>query len=679
VSVVPHGNTPSYVIPTNPDYSVDIDWAMYSPGQYDVNFRAYDGFDYTEGTLKVVDLSNSDPTAGSVAGPTPVTCTNTAAKYTCTISDCNTGQTLEVRWSVVPHGNAPSYTILPNPDKSLTVNWVGYTVGQYDINCRVNDGFANAEGTLLVVDRQNTAPVVGSVTGPTPVTCAHTADNYLCPFSDCDTSQTLTITWSMVPHGNAPVYNLPAGMDGTLTLNWASTPLGQYDVNCQVSDGITQTEGTLLVVTKNNTPPTAGAVTGPNSVTVTDVSDYSLVPPASDCDTFQTLSYTYSIVAQGNPPNYNISDADGTISVTWATYGVGIYVIGCKVSDGLVDIFAPTLQVVVSLAPCAGHAQSFTGAITIGTYSIAPMSILPRKDIAFMDSGNPGIGGLGCAQIGPSTLGIFDADTSGAHSVLFKYFLGKNDDAMSIDVSPFGGRILTVTLSEPNIVKIIDSSIVLGNPIVGTISTSDPAITWVAIDFDSNGDFWAVLRDGTAGVSYRLVHYTYLASDPYYAEDTAGVMTITPKVGVNTDIFDIAINQTARYIYILEGGANSRGNLHEYRIISGGAPQFVTTVNNLFTTALDYDSGGPTGFAGYADIDVDHMDTAQERCRILVYGRLLDLTSELIRLDQNFIVLDRETYASAFPGFAINPDVSVHNLIMPSTDSLAYWAGPVDW
>jgi hypothetical protein len=104
-------------------------------------------------------------------------------------------------------------------------------------------------------------------------------------------------------------------------------------------------------------------------------------------------------------------------------------------------------------------------------------------------------------------------------------------------------------------------------------------------------------------------------------------------------------------------------------------------MNNVFSQALNYDGGGPTGFAGYADIDIDHVDAGDQRCRILAYGRLADNTSELVRIDGAFNILDTEAASAAWPAFAINPEVNAtdRNLIMPDKGVVQYWSAPVDW
>jgi hypothetical protein len=252
-----------------------------------------------------------------------------------------------------------------------------------------------------------------------------------------------------------------------------------------------------------------------------------------------------------------------------------------------------------------------------------------------------------------------------------------------VELLPRQVRILTATARDPHLLKIIDSSIVMGPCIVGAIDTGDPLITWVAVDVEEDGDIWAVQRDGTGAVTYYLVRYTFLADDPFYQFDPTGTLDITPQVGTNSDIFDIAINWEADMLYLLEAGPVSQGTMQTYKVMDGFAAAFMGTLGNaLFSQPLDYDDGGWTGWAGYGDIDIDHVDASEERCRLLLYGRLQDLTGELIRMDAStYLPIDVQNSIEGWPAFAINPDLDpgTRNLIMPDADSLHYFTTPVDW
>ena len=239
-----------------------------------------------------------------------------------------------------------------------------------------------------------------------------------------------------------------------------------------------------------------------------------------------------------------------------------------------------------------------------------------------------------------------------------------------------------MTAEDPDKIKILDPTVIFGNPIVGALESGNKKISWIAVDAMANGDIWTVRRDNSGdSLKYKLVRFAYLADDPYYQIDTTTALDITADVGTGTDIFDIAINQSANYLYLFQAGEQNRGVIQSYQLVPGSHPVHKAYYPNILSEPMKYDSDVHTGFAGYGDIDIDHVDSSEEPCRILVYGRLQDYSSELVRLDSNFNVLDRKHFTSSWPGFAINPasDVSKRNLVMPDTGTVAFWTPPADW
>ncbi len=683
-SVVPHGTPASYTIPGDDVTPLTVDWSTYpNLGDYDINVQVDDGFNPpVEGTLLTVSLLNTLPSVGSVSGPGFVDGFDIDANYTAAVSDIDPTQTLTILWSVVPTGAPPIYALPDLGGGSIDIDWSVFQVGDYDVNLQVSDGVGTVEGTLYAVHRMNTAPVVGQVAGDTSVDCTDTASHYAAPIDHPDPGQSLTIFWSIVKPGDPHKYLIPANGDGSLDINWSTVPVGSYAVNLQVSDGFATVEGTELVIERLNTLPVAGAVTGPAMVTQADTEHYYVNPPTTDCDIAQTLEFAFSIVPQGNPPDYSIPAATDAIDIDWSGYAVGTWTIGCSAYDGYGYGYATPLDVIVALPPCEGTAHSYLGIVIPNHYSVAALSILPRGDVAFLNEGVSFYGGLGLAQVGPHTLGVFNADNTGATTVTNTYNLGTADAVISIDTSPVDSRVLIVTASQPTLIKILDADTIFGDPIDGVIDTGNSKITWVAVDIEADGDFWAVQRDTTSATVYRLVRYTHLVSSPYYQYDATGTRDITPQTGTNTDIFDIAINQQSSMLYLLEAGPVSQGTMQTYLVLDGFQAVFMGTLGNaLFSQPLDFEAHPLIGFARYGDIEIDHMNAADEKCRILLYGRLADGSSELIRMDSSYNTLDVENHSAAWPAFSINTDSdpSTRNLIMPDAGNLAYWQTPFDW
>jgi hypothetical protein len=676
-SVETKGNPYVFDDPGNGDGTIDINWGTLGIGDYTVQAEVSDGANpAVQATPLDVTVGNTPPQVGSVTGSTPVTSLDKNEQYQAAVVDPDVPpQVLTYSWSIVNEGDPENFVLASNPDGSINVDWSTHNIGSYDVNVKVSDGFANATGTKLTVVKINMPPVVGEITGPNPVSCTDTASVYNASVTEYDPGQTPVIMWSVVASGNADAFVIPAEVDGTLIQDWSSVPAGDYDVNVQVDDSFVKVTSTALIVTKENTPPTTSSVSGPTLVTVSDESVYTLNPEATDCDAGDSLTYMFSLVPKGNPANYNLPGGSGSIDVVWSDYGVGEYTIGCRISDGTANVFATTLNVIVAAAPCEGHAHTYSAPLYVTGYSV-----LPTKDVTFIE-GTEDLKGYGVTQTGPSTLGVFEASSSGNTNVLFTYFLGKKDKVMSLDSEPVTGRLLAVTALDPRLIKIIDPTVIFGQAIIGTIQTPESNVSWVATDTEKNGGFWGLQRLAGTSVTYKLVHYTYLEESPWFQLDSSGATFITEKVGTDTDIFDIAIDQNAGYLYVFEVGASGKGAVHSYKIVPGGPLQFQKTLGNVFNQTLSFQIDPSETWTAYGDIDLDHENASDEDCRILVYGRFGNGTVELRRLDSSLNLLDTEWGMSDCTSFAINPkqNKSMRNLLMPDIGSMQFWAPPADW
>ena len=359
-SFQPKGLPDSFVIPGSPvDGSMTVDYSKVAPGLYTINVQVSDGFANVNGTAIQITHHNTLPTVGQVTGKTPVKTPDTNEVYSAPYSDPDTTQTLTFKWSVVSAGATENFVLASNPDGSINLDWGPYAVGQYDVNIQANDGIGVSEGTKLVVDKQNTPPVVGAVTGPAMVSSKDTAAAYSTVITDIDPGQTITALWSVVKSGDAPVYNIASLPDKSVKIDWSKYADGAYDVNVQANDGYDKTEGTLLAVTKvDNKPPVVGAVTGPTPVHHSDTaSQYSATMSDPDGD---PLTVLWSVVPHGNAPNFVIPGAQGTpLTVDWSTYPtLGDYDINVQADDSHNPPVAGTLLKVslVNTAPMSGRA-----------------------------------------------------------------------------------------------------------------------------------------------------------------------------------------------------------------------------------------------------------------------------------------------------------------------------------
>ncbi len=204
----------------------------------------------------------------------------------------------------------------------------------------------------------NNPPEVGQVEGPTPVDSTMGSLNYTVTVYDPDLGQNHTSMWSVVPTGNSANYNISGNPDLSGDIDWSGyLPDADYDVNAQVSDGIDQSEGTLLTVTHLNTPPTVGTVTGLDTVTVANDNE-NYAATINDPDIMQTLTVLWSVVPSGNSPNYIIpaNGSNNSLDCDWSTFDVGLYDVNLQVDDGVAPPVEGTLLTVTleNTAPTLG-------------------------------------------------------------------------------------------------------------------------------------------------------------------------------------------------------------------------------------------------------------------------------------------------------------------------------------
>ncbi|HDS30596.1 MAG TPA: hypothetical protein ENN67_06070 [Firmicutes bacterium] len=651
---------------------------------------------------------NNPPEVGQVEGPTPVNSTMGELMYFAPVYDPDDDQTLTAYWSVVVHGNTPNYNIPSNPDFSVDIDWSDYAPAQvYDVNIRVSDGYIQVEGILLEVTHENTPPIVGSVTGPTPVKVTDTDTNYSAPISDPDNTQNLTATWSIVASGSPADYNIPSnGTDYSLDHSWETYTVGLYDVNVRVSDGVAPpVEGTLLTVTLENTAPTLGNITGDSNVDESyNASQYNH-GTLTDPDNGQTHTYMWSLVLDGNSPVYNIppNGANDSLVIDWCDFQPGLYDIQCRVYDGYDYGYTAVFDVTRGLSSCIGNAHSYSGEATWTRYSTYQYSMVPRLDIDFFRGGN--FNGEGIAQIGYETLMNFVVTGTGAMSnptLQYRWGIPQGDLVISLDTAPdldpsdsyTDDRIVLVLLNTPDVITVYDANVFLGGPLMTTLNdvAGSDGISCIAIDAEN--DIWALVRSG--GNTVRLHHWTYVVDDntggPYYTYNSGDTLNVTSQISWDADIFDMVVAFTNNHLFVLEAGpAPERGLIHEFNL-NTSPPTYVQSVggpgNPIFSDTMRFDYSMIIGRAAGADIAIDHVgyDSCDpEHCRIVVMSWLDNAAeeSEVVRLDLNLDIIDRSQTGSLqyWPsvGLATNTEESQRLLVCPGTDHFDIWHPPVDW
>lgn len=346
-SVVPEGSPADYSIPGSVGTPLIYDWSPAPAlGDYEVNVQADDWVNPpVEGTPMVVSLVNSPPVLGELTGQTVVDCWDHPGYNIWSYSDADFDQSLTWYFSNTLETEPPDWQP-GNPDWSI--NWVDWPIGTNKVMMMVDDGFAQVESNAVLVDRQNGSPMPGNISGPFTLIWGQ-GGHYTISSLDCDTDQTITHKWSVVELGDFPSYKIDTGTNNYIDLLATDYTRGTtYNIRCRITDGLETVDSAVHPVLINM-PPYPGEVSGPTSVHVWESTLYLLLPPASDDDPGQTLSYLYSVVPLGNPHNYTIPSSDGSIVIDWANYGFGAREIRCQVYDGYEIATTPPLFVMVTL------------------------------------------------------------------------------------------------------------------------------------------------------------------------------------------------------------------------------------------------------------------------------------------------------------------------------------------
>ena len=124
----------------------------------------------------------------------------------------------------------------------------------------------------------------------------------------------LTYMWSVVFNGAAPNYVIPdPGDDGSLDIDWSVYGLGLYDVNCQVSDGVTAVEATVKTVLVTNALPIReddDGTPGPGVKTLTGAGE------AVDISAREADGGAYVAYYTGSVYVHRLDEKDPTMSTT---------------------------------------------------------------------------------------------------------------------------------------------------------------------------------------------------------------------------------------------------------------------------------------------------------------------------------------------------------------------------
>jgi len=358
-----------------------------SPTNYDNGF----GSTYPEGVRLAAYNLFSVPVSDMNPCPTPtITAPSISQKYIYNRGDVVTGMPIvgtnfmggpDLAAELYgPHGFVFGRNVqVTSPTTAIAdFDFSTTTAGQFDFLFRNGCGVpSQLKADAIEI---NTPPRSAGITGPISGQGNAGVVIYNANASDPDTDpvDTLSYTWNVWHTPSNDRVLGPTGGD-PFSFDYGVLSVGQFDVNCVVSDGHPPADIDLhLAITRDNTQPNIGPTTGPTPVWRTDIFTYSVV--ASDIDPGQSLTYLWSLVPQGNPPAFTLpgDPTPGDITINWQTFvpSSGRYDLSCQVNDnsGALNQTAASTPLGVSVAdpPYMGQIPTamFNQVITPGTASL---------------------------------------------------------------------------------------------------------------------------------------------------------------------------------------------------------------------------------------------------------------------------------------------------------------------
>lgn len=550
------------------------------------------------------------------------------------------------------------------------------TKGVYYVQLRVTDN----EGGTDVLDNPLTINVAGF---DPPVAYAKAAPN---PQVVCGIVE-FSDDGSFDPDGGLIVkYEWDWNNDGVydevgMNANYSWTVPGTYYVQFRVTDddGQMDTLDTPLEIKIQNALPTAVGKANKYNAYVGDLIGFSgLDSYDNDCGGQSIVKWEWDWTNDG------IFDEEGATAAH--AYGAtGIYYVQLRVTDneGGTDTLDVPLQISITLPPCPGGLHStFKNRGCVG-YSTRAYSIMPRADIAFIESG--WMAGRTIVQGGSNSLLVFDSNVDDMDPiddlVSFLPTGGKKGEILvtNLDSSPMDGLIADVTSDRPHELKLLDTEVIFGDKVVFRYSFGENAKI-MAMDFEADGDIWLVVKGAPTSGNIFLWYGKYVGAPVYF--NNWKYKSIGGIVGIETDIFDIAMLYNKNALCVFDAGTDNRGRITMFDVSNPASPVVLVTATSLFGSTINYTYSADYGIAGFADIEVDHRDSNKEDCRIVVFARTSMGLTQIIKYDSNLnVIISTLNPGGTWPSMTIDnhfwPDK--RRLVMPGESKLAFWDVPFDW
>ena len=303
--------------------------------------------------------------------------------------------------------------------------------------------------TVRVTD-VNEAPVLAAI--PTGTFTEYTASGFTITATDVDAGQTLAFALTGETHGDGAITAggaftwTPREMDGDMER--------MFTVEVTDTGSPAETASATFAITAAELPnraPTSAMITNTEEV-ISNPDTLALTATASDPDTGDTLTYTWSAAANGGGPSGTFSPATGATGVTWTppdVTGTVTVTLTVTVSDGTLDT-TDTHNIFVGPVPDTAPAFAAGASIPPQIY-IVDMLITPATLPAVQTPGN---GDTIYALLGTLPAGLtFDASTrilSGtptATSTTAPFTYTARDSDMNNDLTDIAQLIVQITVN----------------------------------------------------------------------------------------------------------------------------------------------------------------------------------------------------------------------------------------
>ncbi len=342
---------------------------------------------------------------------------------------------------------------------------------------------------------------------------------------------------------------------------------------------------------------------------------------------------------------------------------------------------------------CEGSAHDWGDEHDIGGL---PGADFHKFDMAIMTQGSHE--GMALYQTSYTSWGLIDP--AGGDGQTIQSFLSTPQCyCVDIETCDISGRIAILPLNPDEVMWIYDAE---GNKI-GDFSDASLNGNFTAMDFDKNGDLWAISKTGGDPIDwvFEIRHYVEVDGEPWYGiipEDTVNIMD-TAMIGPagSCHIGDIGISFYLHRLFIItanksDGGSNkiTSWDLNE------SPPVFVNELSNPYPPLTRHHIFSQ-GALSRMNIDVDHRfpNDKEEQCRLYAYATIWNngLDCYVIRLDGDLNIMDEGSiFHLPSPNLAWDdiPQCCIINDSDPEAEANLFgcgwkdtdfceWPTPVDW